>query len=76
VCVSVWGRKALPILLLPIAVAFSTFYLGHHWVVDALAGATYAFASFSTVFLWFRRRQFAMGWLERATRRKTTTAIH
>jgi len=75
VCLSVWGRKVWPIIFLPIAVAFSTFYLGHHWVTDAVGGATYALASFSTVFLWLRRRQFAMAWLERVTRRKTTTAI-
>jgi membrane-associated phospholipid phosphatase len=74
VCLAVWGRKAWPIIFLPMAVAFSTFYLGHHWIIDAFGGATYALVSFCTVFLWFRRRQFAMGWLERVARGKTTTA--
>jgi membrane-associated phospholipid phosphatase len=74
VCLSVWGRKAWPIIFLPIAVAFSTFYLGHHWVIDAVGGVTYAVVSYSTVFLWFKRHQIALNWLERVSRGKTTTA--
>jgi len=73
VCLSVWGRKAWPVLFLPLAVAFSTFYLGHHWVIDAAGGAFYALLSHSTVFVWFRRHQVATAWLERVTRRKTKT---
>jgi membrane-associated phospholipid phosphatase len=63
VCVAVWGRKALPVLLLPLGVAFSTFYLGHHWVIDALAGAGYAVFFFGTVFLWLRQREASLDWL-------------
>lgn len=65
VCVAVWGRKALPVLLLPLGVAFSTFYLGHHWVIDALAGAGYAVFFFGTVFLWLRQREASLDWLIR-----------
>lgn len=54
VAFAVWGRRGLPVLLLPLCVAFSTVYLGHHYVVDALAGAGYAVVAFSTAFLWFR----------------------
>ncbi|MBI5959347.1 MAG: inositol phosphorylceramide synthase, partial [Chloroflexi bacterium] len=36
---AVFGRKAIPVILLPLCVASSTFYLGHHWVIDALGGA-------------------------------------
>ncbi len=65
VCIAVWGRKALPVILLPICVASSTFYLGHHWVIDALGGATFALVSFSTVFLWCRKHQFSLDWIAR-----------
>lgn len=38
IAVLVGGRKLLWILLLPLGVAWATVYLGHHYVVDALAG--------------------------------------
>ncbi|MBN1681254.1 MAG: phosphatase PAP2 family protein [Anaerolineae bacterium] len=60
VSVAVWGRRALPVFLLPVGVAFSTFYLGHHYVVDALAGALYALVCFGTVFMWLYRREFSL----------------
>jgi membrane-associated phospholipid phosphatase len=31
---------------------FSTVYLGHHYVIDLLAGAAYALVVFLTVYLW------------------------
>jgi membrane-associated phospholipid phosphatase len=65
VCVGVWGRKALPVFLLPLGVASSTFYLGHHWVVDALGGATFAMIAYSTVFAWCRKHQFSLDWIAR-----------
>lgn len=69
---AVFGRKAIPVILLPICVASSTFYLGHHWVVDALGGAIYAVIAFSTVFVWCRRRQVSLDWIAR--RRSTASA--
>lgn len=57
VSVAVWGKKALPVFLLPMGVIFATVYLGHHYVIDALAGATYALFFFSTVFLWFKKHK-------------------
>jgi len=50
VAISVWGRRALPVFLLPLGVIFSTVYLGHHYVVDALAGILYALVTFTTVY--------------------------
>jgi len=67
----VWGKRGLPVILLPAGVMFATFYLGHHYVIDAIAGAAYALVAFGTVFLWatrftathtiFTRRQRALG---------------
>ncbi len=59
----VWGKKALPVFLLPLAVAFSTVYLGHHYVVDALGGVLYATLTFVLVTLgeqwWAKKRHGA-----------------
>jgi membrane-associated phospholipid phosphatase len=51
VAITAWGKKAAWVLLLPVAVAFSTVYLGHHYVVDALLGAVYASVVYGLVFL-------------------------
>jgi membrane-associated phospholipid phosphatase len=48
-CLSVWGRKAGLILLLPMGVALSAIYLGHHYVIDILAGFAYAGICFAIV---------------------------
>lgn len=37
-----WGKKALFLLLLPILIGFSTLILGHHYVIDLIAGSIYA----------------------------------
>jgi membrane-associated phospholipid phosphatase len=50
--VYVWGRKTLPLLILPIGVAVSSIYLGHHYVVDILAGIGYAAVVFGIVTGW------------------------
>jgi membrane-associated phospholipid phosphatase len=52
VSIYVWGKRGIPVILLPLGVGFSIVYLGHHYVIDALAGATYALVVFSTVYLW------------------------
>ena len=46
-----WGKRAWPIVFLPMLVIFATVYLGHHYVIDALAGAGYALIVFLTVYL-------------------------
>ena len=50
VTLSVWGKRAWPIVALPLLVIFATVYLGHHYVIDALAGATYALIVFLSVY--------------------------
>jgi membrane-associated phospholipid phosphatase len=52
VAIYVWGKRGIPVILLPVGVIFATIYLGHHYVIDALAGAAYAAVVFLTVFLW------------------------
>lgn len=44
--VGVWGKKALPLLMIPLIIAFATWYGAEHYVIDsifgfALAGSTY-----------------------------------
>lgn len=68
VALATWGRRALPVILLPLGVAFSSFYLGHHWVIDALAGAAYAAFFFATVFLFVRRREVSLAWIGKVKR--------
>ena len=38
--------KALPVLLFPIGVWFSTIYLGEHYVIDVIGGIAYAVCAF------------------------------
>jgi membrane-associated phospholipid phosphatase len=45
----IWGKKALPLLTLPVGTWFSAIYLGEHYVVDVLGGIAYATASFVAV---------------------------
>jgi membrane-associated phospholipid phosphatase len=57
-CILVWGRKAWLMLLLPLGVAFSAVYLGHHYVIDILAGFLYAAVAFGVVVFWQRRKGY------------------
>jgi membrane-associated phospholipid phosphatase len=50
VATHVWGKKGIPVIVLPAGVMFSTFYLGHHYVIDAMAGALYALIAFMVVY--------------------------
>jgi membrane-associated phospholipid phosphatase len=52
VAIYVWRKRGIPVILLPLSVMFSTVYLGHHYVIDLLAGAAYALVVFLTVYLW------------------------
>ncbi|MBN1562887.1 MAG: phosphatase PAP2 family protein [Anaerolineae bacterium] len=55
VSIRVWGKRGIPVILLPAGVMFATFYLGHHYVIDAIAGATYALVAFLVVYPWAQR---------------------
>jgi membrane-associated phospholipid phosphatase len=55
VAMRVWGKKGIPVIALPAGVMFATFYLGHHYVIDALAGAVYALVAFLVVYPWAQR---------------------
>jgi membrane-associated phospholipid phosphatase len=57
VAIYVWGKRGIPVILLPLGVVFSIVYLGHHYVIDALAGIVYALVVFFTVYL--RAARFA-----------------
>jgi membrane-associated phospholipid phosphatase len=48
----IWGRKALPVVILPLGVALSSIYLGHHYVVDVLGGIGYAALAFVFATQW------------------------
>ncbi|MBN2083602.1 MAG: phosphatase PAP2 family protein [Anaerolineales bacterium] len=48
----IWGRKSLPLLILPVGVAVSSVYLGHHYLVDILAGVGFAAVAFAFATQW------------------------
>ncbi len=45
----IWGWRATPFAVYPAAVYFAVVYLGHHYVVDVLAGIAYATAAYAVV---------------------------
>ena len=59
VSMTVWGRKAWFVWLLPLGVLTSAVYLGHHYVIDGLVGSGYAVFFFNVVFIWLRRTELA-----------------
>lgn len=46
IAIDLFGRRALPALLYPIAGGFAWMYLGEHYLIDLLAGWIYALAAF------------------------------
>lgn len=44
-----WGKRGWPLILYPAAVFFSVVYLGHHYVIDVIAGIAYASAVYALV---------------------------
>lgn len=50
----IWKRRALWLWIFPAGVGLATLYLGHHYVIDLLAGSVYALVIFSAVFLFTR----------------------
>ncbi|WP_160317028.1 phosphatase PAP2 family protein [Ardenticatena maritima] len=52
-----WRKRGLWLWIFPLGVAFATIYLGHHYVVDLLAGMVYAFFVFAGVYLWIHRHR-------------------
>jgi membrane-associated phospholipid phosphatase len=48
----IWGRKALPVVILPLGVALSSIYLGHHYVIDVLGGIGFAALAFVFATQW------------------------
>lgn len=57
ISLTVWGRRGLPVVLLPLALLFSAVYLGHHYVIDGLVGALYALVIYGTIYRWLRKAQ-------------------
>jgi hypothetical protein len=43
--IKAYGQKMLPVLIIPIMVAFSTWYGAEHYVIDSIAGALLVFAT-------------------------------
>jgi membrane-associated phospholipid phosphatase len=48
-CIYAWGGKYFWLLAFPLCVGFSTIYLGHHYIIDLLAGMVLALSVFSGV---------------------------
>lgn len=52
-----WRKKAIPIILLPCAVGFATLYLGHHYIVDLIAGCILSLFVFCISLLIMKKRE-------------------
>jgi membrane-associated phospholipid phosphatase len=50
----VWGKRGIPLIVLPLGVSFSAIYMGHHYVIDILAGLVYALVVFAAAVWWSR----------------------
>jgi membrane-associated phospholipid phosphatase len=55
-CIYTWGRKGILTLILPVGMAFSCIYLGFNYLVDILAGMTYALVALTSIIWWSRQR--------------------
>jgi len=44
-----FGKKTLPIILLPVAISISAVYLSHHYVIDIIAGVLLSLFIFSLI---------------------------
>ena len=71
ISITVWGKRGLPVILLPFRVLFSAVYLGHHYVVDGLIGAGYALAVYLLLYLWLRRAHIDLNIFARQKARAT-----
>lgn len=60
VATTVWGKRGLPVFLLPLALMLSAAYLGHHYVIDGVVGAAYALVVYATVYLALRKTQITL----------------
>jgi membrane-associated phospholipid phosphatase len=56
-CVHVFGRRAWMMFIFPVGVSFATVYLGHHYVIDLLAGYAYGIVFFVLTKLYLQRRK-------------------
>jgi membrane-associated phospholipid phosphatase len=54
-CVWVWGKQARWTFVLPLMVCFAAVWLGHHYVIDLLAGMFYAAAAVWGTVYWVKR---------------------
>lgn len=55
-CVWVWGKRVSAIFLLPLLVSFSAVWLGHHFVIDLIAGCVYGSLTAMGVIFWTKWR--------------------
>ncbi len=52
---TLWGKRGAWLWIFPLGVSFATLYLGHHYVVDLLAGLLYAFLVFAFLYPWIHK---------------------
>jgi len=51
-CMYVWGKRMSWLIIIPLGVAFATMFLGHHYVIDLIAGVVYALVVLALILLW------------------------
>jgi membrane-associated phospholipid phosphatase len=55
--VKVFGKKWLPIFIVPIMIAIATWYGAEHYVIDSLLGFFLAFVFYKVSWRWFFRKE-------------------
>lgn len=55
-CWWAWGQKGRFMVALPLVVGFSAVWLGHHYVIDLLAGMLYGSLAAAGTIFWIERR--------------------
>lgn len=57
----IWGKKGIPVILLPLGVSLSAVYLGEHYIVDILIGFMYATAAYLVVERIYKSKEINTG---------------
>lgn len=65
-----YGRKAIPLYLVPLTIAFATWYGAEHYVIDSLAGFLVAFITFVIATNWQKIIRFIKNGFRKKSKNK------
>jgi len=69
----IWGKKGLPMILLPLGISLSAVYLGEHYIIDIIAGFIYATLTYLVVERLYSRKDISK---DQPTSRSPTETHH